>query len=339
MQPPFVEVEEERGAAREGQDAQRARQPPPRQHRGAAQRRDDPDRDRQQREQLVLEHERIDEDLGEALRPVGPRLGIAAGDQVDAERHPERRRHRVPREGPRPPRLPDRERGQRQQDRPGHAVRELRVERLGRVPRVVRGRRDTAVGPEPRVALREHAVGIRVPRPDVGDRERRVPADEWLAAGRMSRRARARARRRQLAEVAVVARRLVSVPHGAGQRVVGRHGRQRVLHADELPGAVTLDVEQHRRRREIERTRREGTRLRRRLHEMIAVPCLHPARLEVAVGARVRDVRVARGRAAHLGHDLLRSATCRRPRGRDEEQGQNERDGAHGFPVYGRTLR
>src|SRR5216117_4419634 len=50
-----------------------------RQHRGAAQRRDDPDRDRQQREQLVLEHERIDEDLGEALRPVGPRLGIAAG--------------------------------------------------------------------------------------------------------------------------------------------------------------------------------------------------------------------------------------------------------------------
>src|SRR5262245_63021023 len=116
-------------------------------------------------------------------------------------------------------------------------MRDLRVRELGLAARVAMARRPrrAAIGRQRGVLLGEWAVGTRDPRPDVRDRKRRMPQDERLVALGMSWRAIGGARRRRFLVVAVVARRFVLVPLGAGEGIGPRRRRERVLDAGELP--------------------------------------------------------------------------------------------------------
>src|SRR5262245_19779578 len=109
-----------------------------------------------------------------------------------------------------------------------------------------------AVGRQRGVLRGERAVGTWDPRPDVRDRERGMPQDERLVALRVTWRALRGARRRRFLVVAVVARGFVLVPVAAGEGIGPRRRRERVLDAGELPDTVALNVEQHRRPRNVE---------------------------------------------------------------------------------------
>ena len=175
----------------------------------------------------------------------------------------------------------------------------------------------------------------------MSDHYGRMPEHEGRAAHRVAGRTVAHAGDRDLAMIAVVARRLVPAPLGARQRIDDRHRRQRVLDADELPDTSPLDVEQDRRTREIEGVRRQRGGGREhvggRVHEVEAVGGFHAAELDEAVLACACDVQIARRRGADVGDNVFHRACRVGPADRGLEQKQDDdRHDSHEPQAYNR---
>src|SRR6266404_558838 len=97
MQPAFVEMQEQADAAHERQPRHEPEARPPPDRAAAIERLGQADRDRDQRQELVLEDLGIAEALPKPEWSPRPRLRIAADEEVHAEGDPERRARRGPR--------------------------------------------------------------------------------------------------------------------------------------------------------------------------------------------------------------------------------------------------